>query len=99
MNIDSARGLVAKWRGDATIRRKVTDTDPIAAALDYCAAELQAALADQAESPLTPEEFAAREHVTAQAVTRWCRIGELEAYRDQKGRWHIPPHAKRMQSA
>ena len=45
--------------------------------------------------PMSPAEYAIREGVTEQAVTGWCRRGELEAFRDARGRWRIPPHARR----
>ena len=51
------------------------------------------------EGPITPKEYAALHGVTPQAVTQWIARGELEAYRDDMGHWHIPRGAARRKSA
>lgn len=96
MKPELVRALVDRWQRDAAARRARTPHDDVAAALDSCAAELQEAFARESDEPLTPEEWGASHGgLTAQAVTRMCRLGELEAYRDVRGRWKIPPHAER----
>jgi hypothetical protein len=87
--------LLGRWTADAETRRSRWPDDPIATTLDLCAAEIREVLAGMSAVPLSPSEYALREGVTEQAVTGWCRRGELEAYRDERGRWRIPGHARR----
>lgn len=87
--------LLARWTADAATWRQRWPADPVAATLELCAAELRDVLVGQSGQPLTPEEYARREKVSEQTVTGWCRRGELEAYRDIKGRWRIPAHARK----
>lgn len=87
--------LLGRWGADATTRRDRWPDDPMAATLDLCAAEIREVLAGLSVVPMSPAEYAMREGVTEQAVTGWCRRGELEAFRDARGRWRIPPHARR----
>ncbi len=87
--------LLGRWAADAASRRIRYPEDPIATTLDLCGAEIREILLGLSVVPLTPAEFAEREGVTEQAVTAWCRRGEVEAFRDARGHWRIPPHAKR----
>lgn len=100
MTTDVVRELVASWQADAKARRQRAPHDPAAEVLDACAAELQELFARAACEPLTPEEWGAiHGGVTPQTVTAWIRSGELEAYRDARGRWRIPPTAERRRTA
>ena len=87
--------LLARWAADATSRRVRCTDDPIATTLDLCAAEIREVVLGLSVTPLSPAEFASREGVSEQAVTTWCRLGQVEAYRDTNNHWRIPPHAKR----
>ena len=87
--------LLARWTTDAATYRRRWPADPIAATLELCAAEIREAMVGQSGQPLTAEEYARREQVSVQTVTSWCRRGELEAYKDMKGCWRIPAHARR----
>lgn len=93
------RELVAAWQRDSHVRRQRAPHDPVADALDSCAAELQEKFAAESLSPLTPEEWGALNGgVSPQSVTSWIRSGELEAYRDERGHWRIPRHAQRVRN-
>ena len=87
--------LLSRWASDAAARRARWTDDPIAATLDLCSSEIREVLAGLSVIPLSPAEYALRDGVSEQAVTSWCRRGELEAFRDTRGRWRIPPHARR----
>lgn len=100
MNAEQVRDLVASWQADAAARRRRTPNDPVADALDACAAELQERFAEAALEPLSPEEWGAiHGGVTPQTVTTWIRSGELEAYKDNRGRWRIPVTSERRRMA
>jgi hypothetical protein len=93
---DSLTDLLGRWRQDADSRKRRFPNDPIATALEVCAAEVDEILLGLSAVPLSPGEYARLHGVTPQAVTQWCRTGRLEAYRDSTGHWRIPPHAKHM---
>lgn len=94
MSDDNVIELVGRWRQDAETRKRRVPSDPVAATLEVCAAELEEQVIRAAARPLTPEEYAVKAGVTPQTVTAWCRNGTLEAYQDGR-QWRIPPHAER----
>lgn len=83
--------LVKKWRAEAKRHRAITEVNPVADTIDYCAAEFEAALQDaqRADAYLTVEEFAARKRTSPQTVRAWCRTGKIRAERTPSG-WLIP---------
>lgn len=94
MNEAPFNELIASWRRDAEVRLKRVANDPVAATLDYCAAELAGVVARETLKPRTPAEFADLCGVTEQTVTSWCRRGLIEAYQDATGHWRIPGHVE-----
>lgn len=97
----AARKTARNWVEEARRRRELSKHDPIAEALDYCAAEIQETMRpfDDPTRSLTPAQYGA-EHggVSAQAVTKWIRNGELEATRGPRG-WQIARSAVRRRKA
>lgn len=101
MTTDALNQLADAWDAEAEQKRRRVPSDPIAATLDTCAAELRERLLAliSEDRSLTPDEYAALHHISPQAVTAWIRRGELEAYRDARHHWHIPASARRVRSA
>lgn len=81
------RAAIAKVRGEAAHRKETTPSDPAAEAFEYSAKvfeqELNEALRDTER--LTPTQYGEAHGVTAQTVTRWIRVGELEAEETANG--------------
>lgn len=92
---DAVLALASEWDSEARRLRETPGTDATAQTLDWCAATLRerVTIAVAGERSLTPSEYATLKQVTPQAVTKWIRSGKVEAYRDERGRWHIPSHA------
>ena len=88
-----------RWRSDAETRKARFPADQIANVLELAAAELDEVIVGLSTQPLSPAEYAVKAGVSPQAVTKWCRQGRLEAYRDECGRWWIPPHAAHQEAA
>ncbi len=93
------RDALEDFAREVVQRREVSKVDPVADGMAYVVRDLteRVARAERSVQPLTPEQFAElpRIRVTPQAVTRWCRAGELPgAYRGERG-WLIPRDAKR----
>lgn len=87
------------WRDEAQKRRRVSQADPVADTLDYCAAEL-ARTVDEMRVGLhrvTVEQYAKLQNppVSEQTVRNWITRGELQAERGARGGWVIDPKAKR----
>lgn len=95
--IAAARDVAALWLREAESRRRVSRLDPVADALEYCAAELieHVRVVDGLNAVRTVEQFAADHGVTPQTVRGWIRRGELQATRTPHG-WRIPRSAHRM---
>lgn len=79
--------LAKKWKAEAGRRKKISAVDPVADAIDYCAAELEVALKDAelADAFLTVEQYAARVQKSKQTVRGWCRKGKVPAERTPTG--------------
>jgi excisionase family DNA binding protein len=95
--IAAARDMAAVWRREAESRRRVSRQDPVADALEYCAAELieHLRVVDGLNAVRTVDQFAADHGITPQTVRGWIRRGELQATRTAHG-WRIPRSAQRM---
>ena len=96
--IATARRVASSWKEEASRRRRISQHDPTAEALDYCAAELLEELRPL-EDPVrtyTVAEFAADQSppVTPQCVRQWIKRGEIPATRGPHG-WQIPRAARR----
>ncbi len=96
----AARDVAEGWRREADQRRRLSRHDPVADALDYCAAELldQLRMVDGPAAVRTVEQYAADHGVTPQTVRNWIGRGELEAYRTPHG-WRVPRTARRRRGA
>lgn len=90
------KGLVDEWRKEIKIRRRRSQHDPVAEALDACAAEVQETVKvyDAADATLTVDQYAKDHGVTPQTVRNWIRRKELEARKTPNG-WAIPRGAER----
>lgn len=86
--------LAESWISDATKRKAVTATDPVADTLKYAAAELleRVRLASCDTDEMTAEEFAARHQVLPATVRRWCKSGRIGARLTPNG-YRIPADA------
>lgn len=76
-------------RQRAVERRKASQVDPVADAIDYCVGELEETLTTASEETrlLTPAQYAAHVQppVNVQTVRRWIRDGELAAIDGTRG--------------
>ena len=90
------RQLAKSWREEATRRRRFSNIDPVADALEHCAAELEELARENATAAayLTAEEYAKIHDVTSATVCRWIKRGELTAIATGKG-YRISRFAKR----
>lgn len=96
--VTAAKGLARGWIDEAKNRRKISRSDPVAEALEYCAGELEARLkAVEHDNRLTVEQYARLPHVdvTPQTVRTWIRTGQLQAHDSPKG-YRIAADAKRL---
>jgi DNA-binding transcriptional regulator YiaG len=75
------RAAVTQVREEAKHRREMTPSDVAAEAFDAAASIVEGAIneAMRETERLTPVQFGELHHVTPQTVTRWIRLGELEA--------------------
>lgn len=92
------RQQATTWREEVARRRGRSAVDPVADAMESCAADLEARvelLARHTER-VTPEQYGELHGVRPQSVRRWIRAGELEATRTGNG-WEIPRDAVRTQ--
>lgn len=96
---DPLQTLRDRWRSDAASRKERFPADQIANVLELAAAELDEVIVGLSTQPLSPGQYAVKAGVSPQAVTKWCREGRLEAYRDECGRWWIPPYAGHARAA
>lgn len=100
--LGQVRSVAKAWREEASKRKGITPTDPVADTLVYCAGELEQRVvmieSDIATAMQTVEERAAVEHVTPQTVRSWIRNGELTARRGANG-YEIPREAERVRRA
>lgn len=85
--IATVRTVAEGWEKEAKERRRISATDPVADALDYCASEVMGELRDIERSSryLTTDEYAAAVGVDVQTVRRWIRAGKLAAIRAPRG--------------
>lgn len=85
------RRVVAGWRTEVERRRKVSGLDPVADALDFCAAEILAAVkeAEQSDRWCSVAEYAVRVHKSEATVRKWIRRGDLRAERTAGGDYRI----------
>ena len=91
------RDALAQLARDVEARHKVSRVDPVADGMLFVLRDIEERItrAVRAAAPLTAAQFAARNGVSEQAITRWCRAGEIPgAYRGEGG-WVIPADAKR----
>ena len=97
----SSRAVAETWRDEATRRRKISPTDPVADTMEFCATELLDHLqgVDRQTHWLGSEDFAQLHGVTPQTVRNWIRNSELEAVKTEKGGYMINRHATRQRSA
>ena len=97
--VSTVEGVTRTWVDEAKKRRRISDVDPIADTLEYCAGEIVSRVKEvQLNTPgLTPEQYAKLPHVgvTAQTVRHWIRTRQLLAMETPKG-YRISPEAKRM---
>ncbi len=79
------------WREEVARRRKVSAVDPVADALDYCAAEILelVSAAEKEGVTLTVAEYARRVRKDPATVRRWCRSGQVEAEQTVDGDYRI----------
>ena|SRR5690348_5482856 len=91
------RKVAENWKKEAATRRRLSQVDPVADTLDYCASELleQVRTYEQTSHWLTVAQYAQLKLVTPQTVRNWIRRGELRAEDDGKGGWLIPRGAER----
>lgn len=75
------RKAIDSVRDEASHRRETTPSDVAAEAFDAAARIVEQALNEALRETerLTPTQYAELHHVTAQTVTRWIRVGELQA--------------------
>lgn len=94
-NLEPVRKIASGWKSEVARRRKVSGTDPIADALDYCAAEVLDAVreAEAADQWLSVTDYAAKHGKRASTVRRWCRRGLLGAEQLADGDYRIPVRA------
>lgn len=87
----AVRRVVAGWRTEVDRRRKVTGVDPVADALDFCGAEILAAVkeAEQADRWCSVAEYAGRVRKSEATVRKWIRSGQLRAERTAGGEYRI----------
>lgn len=86
--------LLKSWRADAEVYRKRWPTDPIAATLDHCAAEVEQVMILHSNEPLSASQYAQKVGLTRQRVVQLIHEGKLEAYQDhQNAPWRIPAYA------
>lgn len=99
---ETAYSVADGWKEEVKQRRRISSVDPVADAIEYCAADLceRIARAAKVSERLSPEEYAALPHVgvSAQAVRRWCRLGQLPGAIDTEKGWQIPREAKRVRA-
>lgn len=100
--LGEVRSVAKAWRDEASKRKGITPTDPVADTLVYCAGELEQRVvmleSDIATAVQTVEERAAAEGVTPQTVRAWIRNGELTARRGANG-YEIPRDAEHVRRA
>jgi hypothetical protein len=92
------RDAIDELRREAARRRETTPSDVASEAFEFAAKRVETALAeaDRESERLTPAQYAALHRVTQQTVTRWIRVGELEA-EDTANGYLIAREAKRME--
>ena len=85
-------------RHEAERRKETTPSDVSIEAWEFAARRFERAIAEaeQATQTLTPAEYAEVHHISEQTVTRWIRVGELEAER-MPGGYAIACDAKRRE--
>lgn len=97
--VSTVEGVTRTWVDEAKKRRRISDVDPIADTLEYCAGEIVSRVKEvQLNTPgLTPEQYARLPHVgvTPQTVRHWIRTRQLLAIGTPKG-YRISRDAKRM---
>lgn len=92
------REAVEQLRGEAKHRQETTPSDVAAEAFATSARIVESALneAMRETEKLTPAQYAELHNCTAQSVTRWIRVGELEA-EDTPNGYLIARDAKRVE--
>lgn len=83
----TARSVAASWQEEVERRRRISKHDPVAEALESCAAELIDRLreVDAPGAMRTVEQYAQAKGVTPQCVRRWIGRGMLEATKTPHG--------------
>jgi hypothetical protein len=91
-----------EWEQKATERRAISQADPVADTLLFCAKQLRATVQEleHGAAYLTPEQYGSlcSPPVTAQTVTRWIRTGQLRGTDTPTG-WMVRRDAKRMRQS
>jgi len=98
--IVAAEKVAASWEQEAEQRVKRAPSDPVATALQSCAAELRERLADLERETafLSVSDFALHRNMPEATVRRLCRNKELEgAVKDMNDDWRIPRDAVRVE--
>ena len=97
--VSAVEAVTRTWESEASKRRHISKTDPVADALEYCAGEIVSRVkAVQLSAPgLTVEQYAKLPHVrvTPQTVRSWIRNRQLLAVETPKG-YRISPDARRI---
>lgn len=81
------RDAIAEVRAEAKTRRDLTPADAAAAALEFSANHIESAIDTvlMETERLTPEQYAEKHGVSRQTVTRWIRLGWIQAERVGSG--------------
>lgn len=96
--LSAVKGVTETWMQEVSKRRRISKTDPVADAIEYCAGEIMARVKSVHEdNRLTVEQYAKLPHVdvTPQTVRNWIRTGQLQAIDGPKG-YKIAADAKRI---
>lgn len=93
--------MVESWRSEVARRRKVTGVDPIADAIDYCAAQLEVEVkeAKAEDQYLSVAEYAALTGKTTATVRKWCRLGRIHAEKTVDGDYRIPKNPRQARAS
>lgn len=94
------RKIADEWKSDAAKRKKLTATDPVADALEYCADEVidQIQTLKLNKHTLTVKEYADMKGKSPQTIRNWIHRGELDAAQVD-GDFRIPSNAVRQAAA
>jgi hypothetical protein len=94
--LDCFDKLAESWRARADELHTLAPGSEVGNTYNRCAEEIEMVGADLYVEldRLTPEQYAQLNRVTKQTVRRWCRLGLLDCFEDERGLL-ISRHAKR----